>query len=56
MNYKLVNRKEYAVYIDVNGVTKTIPAKGYLCVKLNNATLSVLKAKYRDILNFNLQQ
>lgn len=54
MSYKLVNRKEYAVYIDINGSTKTIPAKGYLIVKLNNAMLSVLRAKYRDILDFNL--
>lgn len=55
MNYKLVNRKEYAVYIDVNGTTKTIPAKGYLFVKLSNASLSILRAKYRDTLNFILQ-
>lgn len=49
---KLVNRKEYAVYVEVGGVTKTIPAFGYLIVALTNQELSELRAKFRDTLNF----
>lgn len=50
--FRLVNIKDYAIYIDIRGVTKTLPARGYLIVQLGGVEASTLKAKYQDKIVF----
>ena len=49
---RIVSTKEFSMFIEVGGQTKTIPAKCYLIVTVSNDELSALKGKYRDSLKF----
>lgn len=48
--YRLVNLKDYALFVKINGETKTIPAKGYLIVVLDESTISNLKGAFKNSL------
>lgn len=50
--YKLINTKEYTIYLTVGKQTKTIPPKGYLYIELSAVELSQLKAQYANVLKF----